>query len=87
MRQMISLLVAEVPPPYHIRQQKITHIFTADLTTDPLARALRSIFMLALENYKHQEQISKIKKLLSNLFSRFENVNKHAINSSTTLGT
>ncbi|MNP47172.1 hypothetical protein D3C76_1412150 [compost metagenome] len=32
--------------------------------------------MLALEDYEHQEQIPKIKKLLSNLFSRIENINK-----------
>ncbi|UVL96647.1 hypothetical protein LOY48_11215 [Pseudomonas siliginis] len=76
MRQMISLLVSQVPAPHHFRQQQVANIFTADLTADPLARTFRSILLWALENYKHQEQLPEIEKLLANLCSRIDSINK-----------
>ena len=76
MRQMISLLVAQVPAPHHLRQQQVANIFTADLTADPLARTFRSILLWALENYKHQKQLPEIEKLLANLCSRIDSINK-----------
>jgi len=76
MRQVISLHVGSVPAPYHMRQQQVAHIFTADLTADPLLRAFRSIFLLALESYIHQEQRPAVEKLLSNLCARIDSVNK-----------
>lgn len=76
MRQMISLHVAQVPPPYHMRQQQVANIFTADLTADPLVRTFRSILLLALESYNRQEQIPTIEKMLTNLCSRIDSINK-----------
>ncbi|WP_047295590.1 hypothetical protein [Pseudomonas lundensis] len=76
MRQMISLHVAQVPAPHHVRQQHIANIFTADLTADPLARTFRSILLLSLESYGRQEQLPIIDKLLSNLCSRIDSINK-----------
>jgi len=76
MRQVISMHVGNVPGPYHIRQQQVAHIFTADLTADPLARTFRSILMLAFKSYEHQEQLPAAEKLLSNLCSRIDNINK-----------
>lgn len=76
MRQVIALHVAQVPAPFHMRQQQVANIFTADLTADPLARTFRSILLLTLEDYKNQEQRPEIEKLLSNLCSRIDNVNK-----------
>lgn len=76
MRMMINLHVAQVPAPFHMRQQRVAHIFTADLTADPLARTFRSILLLALESYKDQEQLPAVEKLLSNLFSRIDSINK-----------
>lgn len=76
MRQVISLHVAKVPPPFHLRQQQVSNIFTADLTADPLARVFRSILLLTLDEYKNQEQRPEIEKLLSNLYSRIETINK-----------
>jgi len=76
MRQMISLLVSQVPPPHHVRQQQVANIFTADLTADPLARTFRSILLWALESYKRQEQLPTIEKLLANLCMRIDSINK-----------
>lgn len=76
MRQMISLLIADVPAPHHIRQQQVANIFTADLTADPLARMFRSTLLWKLENYKHQEQLPTIEKLLANLCSRIDSINR-----------
>lgn len=76
MRQVISLHVAQVPPPFHMRQQQVANIFTSDLTADPLVRVFRSILLLTLEDYKSQEQRPDIENLLSNLCSRIEKINK-----------
>lgn len=76
MRQVISLHVAQVPPPFHMRQQQVANIFTSDLTADPLSRVFRSILLLTLEDYQRQEQRPEIEKLLSNLCSRIDKVNK-----------
>jgi len=76
MRMMISLHVAQVPAPHHSRQQQIANIFTADLTADPLARTFRSIILLSLESYGRQDQLPTIEKLLSNLCSRIDSINK-----------
>jgi len=59
-----------------MRQQQVANIFTADLTADPLAKTFRSILLLTLEDSNNQEQRPEIEKLLSNLCSRIDNVNK-----------
>jgi hypothetical protein len=76
MRQVISLHVAQVPSPFHMRQQQVANIFTSDLTADPLARVFRSILLLTLEGHNSQEQRPDVEKLLSNLCSRIEKINK-----------
>ncbi|MDH1107356.1 hypothetical protein N5C55_06575 [Pseudomonas otitidis] len=76
MRQVISLHVADVPPPFHVRQQQVANIFTSDLTAEPLTRVFRSILLLTLEKFENQEQRKDIEKLLSNLCSRIEKINK-----------
>ena len=76
MRQVIALHVAQVAAPFHIRQQQVATIFTADLTADPLVRVFRSILLLTLKDDKNQEQIPEIEKMLANLCSRIDHVNK-----------
>ncbi|GLO40968.1 hypothetical protein PPUN15366_26130 [Pseudomonas putida] len=76
MRQMTSLLAADGTAPNHGRQQQVANIFTANLTADPLAKAFRSILILALESYQPQSQVPEIKNLLSDLFSRITAINQ-----------
>lgn len=76
MRQVIALHVGNVPVPHHIRLQQIANIFTADLTADPLARTFRSILLLAFQTYNHQDQLPTIEKLLTNLCTRIDGINK-----------
>lgn len=76
MRQVISLHVGNVPAPFNLKQQQVANIFTSDLTADPLARVFRSMLLLTLEDYNKQEQRQDIEKLLSNLCSRIDKINR-----------